>query len=352
MSSESGSGKDESAECDDATQVLFAIARNDCVTTWPSEVYRVRTAAGRGGAGTSTPWFAPGGVRMSQSPGPVVTRRRLGGELKRLREGLGLKLEDVARSLECSPSKISRLENGKGVPRWRDVRDMLEVYRVPEGDERKRLLDWAQSGRAPMWWQDYADVLAPDMALYVEYEWDAARIDAYEAHIVHGLLQTRDYARGALRSFWSGNLDEGQIERLVDVRMRRQKALAADHGLTFRCVLDESTLYRVVETAEVLAEQVEHLIHIAEAEHVDVRVLPFSAGLVPASRESFAKLQFSAGIEHGIVYIERPVQSEFLADRGDIARYDRRMAALVDASLPEHDSVPLMKRALRRMVDA
>ncbi|GAA4911530.1 helix-turn-helix domain-containing protein [Actinomycetospora succinea] len=282
-----------------------------------------------------------------------MTRRRLGGELRRLRDGLGLKLEDVARNLDCSPSKISRLENGKGVPRWRDVRDMLDVYRVPEGDERERLLDWARTGRTPMWWSDYSDVLAPDMAMYVEYEWDAARIDAYEAHIVHGLLQTRDYARGVLRSAWGGTHSVAQIERLAEVRMRRQGALTADHGLTFRCVLDESTLYRVVESAEVLAHQVEHLIHIAEAEHVDVRVLPFSAGLVPASRESFAKLQFTAGIEHGIVYVERPgTASEFLADRNEVSLHDRRMAALVAASLSEDESVPLMKRALRRIGDA
>jgi transcriptional regulator with XRE-family HTH domain len=289
---------------------------------------------------------------MTWSPGPVVTRRRLGGELRRLREGLGLKLEDVARSLECSPSKISRLENGKGVPRWRDVRDMLDVYRVPDGEHRERLLEWARTGRAPTWWQAYADVLDPSMALYVEYEWDAARIDAYEAHIVHGLLQTRDYARGALRSFWGGTLTQAQIERLVEVRMRRQEALTADHGLTFRCVLDESTLYRVVDNADVLAAQVEHLIHIAEAEHVDLRVLPFSAGLVPASRESFSKLQFSAGIEHGLIYVERPVASEFLVDLDDVAVHDQRLAGLIDASLPEDEAVPLMKRALRRMADA
>ena len=290
---------------------------------------------------------------MSQSPGPVVTRRRLGGELRRLREGLGLKLEDVARSLECSQSKISRLENGKGVPRWRDVRDMLEVYRVPEGEERERLLDWARTGRAPMWWSDFSDVLPPDMATYVEYEWDAARIDAYEVHIVHGLLQTRDYARGVLRAAWGDARTEAQIERLVDVRMRRQEALKEEHGLTFRCVLDESTLYRQVVDSAVLSRQIEHLIDVAEVEHVDVRVLPFSAGLLPASRESFSRLCFSTGIEHGLVFVERPGgASEFLADPGDIAVHDRRMAALVEASLPEDQSVPLMKRALRRMGDA
>ena len=288
---------------------------------------------------------------MTWSPGPVVTRRRLGGELRRLREGRSLKLEDVARRLDCSPSKISRLENGKGVPRWRDVRDMLEVYDVADGDQRERLLEWARTGRAPTWWQSYADVLDPDMATYVEYEWDAARIDAYEAHIVHGLLQTRDYALGALRSFWGRTLSSAKIERLVEVRMRRQEALTADHGLTFRCVLDESTLYRVVGSIDVLAGQVEHLIEIAEAEHIDLRVLPFSAGLVPASRESFSKLQFSEGIEHGLIFVERPVASEFLAEPGEVAVHDQRLAGLIEASLPEDEAVPLMKRALRRMGD-
>ena len=137
---------------------------------------------------------------MTWSPGPVVTRRRLGGELKRLREGRRLKLEDVARRLECSPSKISRLENGKGVPRWRDVRDMLDVYDVPDGDERERLLRpgrgrarrrcgggrTATSCRRP--WRRTSSSSGT-----------RARIDAYEPHIVHGLLQTRDYARAVLQ---------------------------------------------------------------------------------------------------------------------------------------------------------
>lgn len=289
---------------------------------------------------------------MTWSPGPVVTRRRLGGELRRLREGAGLKLEDVARRLECSPSKISRLENGKGVPRWRDVRDMLEVYDVADADMRERLESWARTGQAPKWWQAFADVLPSDTALYVEYEWDAARIDAYEAHVVHGLLQTRDYARGVLQAAWGQAYTPAQIDTMVEVRMQRQKALAEDHGLVFRCVLDESTLYRVVGDAQTLAQQVEHLIEIAEAEHVDVRVLPFAAGLVPASRESFARLRFPVGIEHGLVYVERPgTASEFIADHADVATYDRRLATLIDASLPEEDSVPLMKRALRRMTD-
>ncbi|MDQ3152316.1 MAG: helix-turn-helix domain-containing protein, partial [Actinomycetota bacterium] len=51
-----------------------------------------------------------------------MPRRRLGAELRNLREQAGLKIEDIAAELECSPSKVSRLETGKGIPKSRDVR--------------------------------------------------------------------------------------------------------------------------------------------------------------------------------------------------------------------------------------
>jgi transcriptional regulator with XRE-family HTH domain len=287
---------------------------------------------------------------MTWSPGPVVTRRRLGGELRRLREGAGLKLEDVARRLECSPSKISRLENGKGVPRWRDVRDMLEVYEVADGEQRERLESWARTGQAKMWWQAYNDVLPPVMATYVELEWDAARIRAYEAYVVHGLLQTRDYARTVLHNAFGSAMSERSVEKLVDVRMRRQEALTPSHGLSFHCVLDESTLYRVVGSPNILRAQIEHLIAAADADHVDVRVLPFSAGLVPGSREAFAKLDFSEGIDHGLVYVERPgTAGEFLADLTEIADHESWLEGLYAAALSESDSIPLLERAVRRI---
>jgi transcriptional regulator with XRE-family HTH domain len=285
---------------------------------------------------------------MTWSPGPVVTRRRLGGELRRLREGAGLKLEDVARRLECSPSKISRLENGKGVPRTRDVRDMLDTYGVPE-ELRTLLLGWSKSGQARMWWQEYSDVLPPVMATYVELEWDAYRITAYEPHVVHGLLQTRDYARAVLDNVFGSSMSDEAIGRLVDVRMRRQEALTADHGLNFECVLDESTLHRVVGSARVQREQVEHLITIAEAEHVDVRVLPFAAGLLPSGLDSFAKLQYD-GFAEDMIYIEQPgTAGELIDDSVGVAERTDRLAALQAAALSEKDSIPLMEDAIRRI---
>jgi transcriptional regulator with XRE-family HTH domain len=284
---------------------------------------------------------------MTWSPGPVMTRRRLGGELKRLRDLSGLKLEDVAKRLECSPSKISRLENGKGIPRTRDVRDMLDAYGIPEGEQRKRLLEWSRTGQAPMWWREYADVLPSGVDTYVELEWDASRICAYESHLVHGLLQTPEYAAAILDRFWGQGRPGADVSRMVEVRIRRQEALRADHGLMFRCVLDESTLYRSAGSAAVLRGQLEHLVDVASAEHVDVRVLPFTAGLATIDVSSFAKIEFSAGLESGLVYVEST--NAFITDPAEIATYERRMADIVNASLTEDMSVPLIERAIRRL---
>lgn len=284
---------------------------------------------------------------MTWSPGPVVTRRRLGGELKRLRDLSGLKLEDVAKRLECSPSKISRLENGKGIPRTRDVRDMLDAYGVLAGEQRERLLEWSRTGRAPMWWRQYADVLSPGTATYIELEWDAARICAYESHLVHGLLQTPEYAAVVLDRVWGSTRSKADVARMVDVRMRRQEALRAEHGLMFRCVLDESTLYRVAGSPSVLLGQLRHLVETATAEHVDVRVLPFAAGLVAADVAPFAKLEFSTGLESGLVYVESA--AAFVSEPDEIAPHERQMADILTAALPEAESVPLIEEAIRRL---
>lgn len=287
---------------------------------------------------------------MTWAPGPVVTRRRLGGELKRLRLGKKLRLEEVARQLRCSPSKLSRLENGKGIPKMRDVEDLLDVYEVPEGRQRDQLLDWSGTGQQPMWWSEFRDVLPSSTEVYLDMEWDAQRVKSYEAHVPHGLLQTRDYARAVLATAWRGRLDDAQINRLVEVRMRRQEALSPAHGLRLCCVLDESTLYRVVGSTAVLREQIRHLMTAAEPESVELRILPFSAGLVvSASQGAFARLEFGENLSESLVYLERPHgESEFIAERPTVAMYNERFDALLGASLPEDESMWLLAQAHRR----
>ena len=80
---------------------------------------------------------------MTVRRSPTVRRRRLGLELRRLRESAGVTIDVVADRLECSSSKISRIETGHTGATTRDVRDMLAVYGVDgaAADELVQVMD-------------------------------------------------------------------------------------------------------------------------------------------------------------------------------------------------------------------
>jgi transcriptional regulator with XRE-family HTH domain len=108
---------------------------------------------------------------------PTGRRRRLGAELRRLREDAGLTIDRVAEALECSQSKVSRIETGQVSATPRDVRDMLELYRVSEA-QREAMIQIAREARQRGWWQTFVDV--PDgVPAYVGLEVAATSIDIY-----------------------------------------------------------------------------------------------------------------------------------------------------------------------------
>src|SRR5215831_18516860 len=126
---------------------------------------------------------------MTTRQSPTVRRRRLGLELRRLRETAGVTIEYVADRLECSASKISRIERGHSGATPRDVRDMLAVYGV-RGPAAEELVQVAREARQKGWWHLYGTVLT---GAYVGLEADAEQVRAYEAQCVPGLFQTAEY---------------------------------------------------------------------------------------------------------------------------------------------------------------
>ena len=82
----------------------------------------------------------------------------LGIGLRQLRLDAGMTINNVAGTLECSESKISRIETGRVSASPREVRDMLQLYGVA-GEERQELLRAARDARKKSWWHAYSDVL-------------------------------------------------------------------------------------------------------------------------------------------------------------------------------------------------
>ena len=83
---------------------------------------------------------------MPRGSSPTLRKRRLVAELRRLREAADLTIEEVAERLECSASKVSRIETGRVGVTPRDVRDMLDAYGAGP-DTRDELVQLAREAR-------------------------------------------------------------------------------------------------------------------------------------------------------------------------------------------------------------
>jgi transcriptional regulator with XRE-family HTH domain len=255
-------------------------------------------------------------VSVATRGSPSIQRRRLGIELRRQREQAGLTIEDVATHLECSASKISRIENGQVSATPRDVRDMLALYGVAE-EQLHAMMQMAREARVKGWWHSYSDL--GNVAL-VGFEAAAAIINTYEGLLVPSLLQTAEYARAVLRLL-RRDLSPNAIERRVEFRMARQSLLAGPKPPTFWVVLDEAVLRRSVGGRGVMSEQMHHLIEMSQSPNITVQVLPFEVGEHPGMSGSFTILAFAEQADPNVVYLENYSSDLYLDDLEIVHQY-------------------------------
>ncbi|MEU6552860.1 MULTISPECIES: helix-turn-helix domain-containing protein [unclassified Streptomyces] len=255
---------------------------------------------------------------MASNVNPTVRRRRLGQELRRLRELKGMTAEEVAERLLVSQSKISRLENGRRSISQRDVRDLCGVYEVEDQRIVDSLMEMARDSRQQGWWHAFGDI---PYSVYIGLETDAESLRVYEPQLVTGLLQTRAYAEALVQ----GALPEtstADIDKRVQVRLRRQERITAENNpLRLWVVLDEAALRRVVGSKLVMREQLEYLIEMSQLPHVTVQVLPFEVGAHPGLNGQYAILEFADAADSSVVYLEGVTSDLYLEKAQDVQKY-------------------------------
>jgi transcriptional regulator with XRE-family HTH domain len=212
------------------------------------------------------------------TPGsPTVRRRRLAAELRSIRESKGKSGDVVAAALRWSPSKISRYELARTGLKPGEVEKLLDYYGVT-GPRRALLLTLAEDAAQRGWWEEYADFLSPDYQQFIGLEHEAASMAIWHVEVVAGLFQTEAYARHIIGSYNQVEpIAPGMVDRLVKVRMQRQRVLTREPRPQLSVVLDESVLRRRVGNEAVMHEQLKRLMHEAERPNVSLRILPLNA---------------------------------------------------------------------------
>ena len=278
---------------------------------------------------------------MPEVHSPTLRRRELGALLRALRNQKGLTVEQVAESLLCSPSKVSRMETGQGGATARDVRDLCILYDVTDEAERDRMMTLAREGKGPARWQRYE--LA--YATYAELEEEALAISAFQSSVVHGLLHTADYARANHESSMP-RLDPGQINLQIEAKLARQRILTQANPPSFAVVLDEAALHRLVGGRQVMTAQLTKVLDMSALPNVTVQVLPFELGAHPALESNFTILQLP-DTAPGVVFVEGMIGSTYLDRPEDLKRYHDVFNELQSIALSPKDTSDLIARLCR-----
>nr|WP_018538653.1 helix-turn-helix transcriptional regulator [Streptomyces sp. SID8354] len=294
--------------------------------------------------------YGAGGARtVASNVNPTVRRRRLGQELRRLREDKGLTAEQVAERLLVSQSKISRLENGRRSISQRDVRDLCGVYEVEDRRIVDSLMQMAKDSRQQGWWHAFGDI---PYSVYIGLETEAASLRTYESLLVPGLLQTPGYAEAVI----PGTVPElapEDLEKRIQVRMRRQERVRdTERPLRLWVVLDESALRRVVGSHLIMREQLEHLVEVSKLPHVTVQVLPYGAGAHAGMSGTFSILEFDDAADSSVVYIEGVTSDLYLEKTNDVHKYTIMYEHLRAQALSADASREFIAEAAKRHADA
>ncbi|WP_253770772.1 helix-turn-helix domain-containing protein [Goodfellowiella coeruleoviolacea] len=277
---------------------------------------------------------------------PTVGRRWLAQELRRLREAAGYKQADVAKRLRCNSTRIAHLESMRTLPSGPDLEVVLPYFGVP-----KERVEWylqvCDLSRKKGWW-DGNQAIPKWFSFYVGLEWGASEIHSWDTSLVQGLLQTRGYAEVIIRD--GATVPEEVIQEQVQTRLRRQEALQRkENPLTLHAIMDEAALRRRVGNAEIMREQLQHLVTLNSHPRITIQVMPFEAGQHRGQLGSFKWLGFPQDGDDGLVYLENQHGGLYLEEPEELATFAADFAELRKRALSPKASVALIAKIVKEL---
>lgn len=254
---------------------------------------------------------------MSDAVSPTLRRRRLGSELRRLREAQKKSAMAVARKIGTSQTKLSGAEGARRKLSDDQLSLLLDELAVPEGKAQELRILHQQADQLG-WWENYSDVLPDNVELLVGLEAGAAWIREYHEAALPALLQTEEYTHALVGAAFP-YLRSTDLPRLVEFRLERQRKLD-DPQFRLTVVVNEGALRRWVGGREVMTRQLQHLLadpHQYRAT-VEVHVLPYEAGEHACLGQEFSLISFPEPEDPETVFLDYGNASGFLEKQSEI----------------------------------
>lgn len=263
---------------------------------------------------------------------PIATprSRALGFGLRKTRQERGFGLRQLARATGVHPAELSNWELGLRVPKVEEVALLLGQLRVSV-EERGRLFELAEHAREPNWLEKEMPDAPAILTTLAEYERTAASIFSWQPMVVHGLLQTPDYARAILAY---GGSPAQLVEQRLRVRTIRQAAIREYRAPECSILLGESALRQPIGGPEIHLDQLRHLLELPR--RLAVRIVPFGGGFHPGLNGSFSVFEYSD--LPAIVFLDQHRGSAYIYDEDQVADYKSAAKTMASLALSADES--------------
>jgi transcriptional regulator with XRE-family HTH domain len=272
--------------------------------------------------------------------GSSIQLRRLGAELRRLREATARTQTDVGVAIGRTHTTLVNWEQGKTKISKSDLVCLLAELRAPddvrEGLEQLR----GESKQGAGQWVAYSlpDWLRP----LVSFEEDAVAVTTFAPVVIPGLLQTEDYAR-AIHVAGPYATAPDHVDRWVAARLRRQQRLTGTTPLALHCVISEAALRLEVGGPAVITSQLRRLLDATEAGNITIQVLPSHAGAHPALASNLTVLHFAdATADPPLGYFDGPFGGYLVSDGSEVTSMVHMCADVQKMALTEADSMTML----------
>jgi len=273
-----------------------------------------------------------------EAHGATVAKRRLSRRLLQLRVQSGYTANHVCDMLNWGRGKVGRFEaNQWKRPEMSDIRDLLRIYDVAEG-EREQLEELAIQARARPWWRDYSDIFENE---FPGFENDASRIRVFMPLVLPGLLQSQDYAEAFMRI---GPRPPSWRRKVLDTRLRRQEILSrpGDTPLLTAVITEASLRYQWGPRSD-RRDQIEHLIDMGRRPNIDLRIQRFTDGPPPGLSSAINIFDFAEG-EPSIAFTETDFALVEVSDPDQVSRYIQSFEKAVDGALEPSDTAIYLRQ--------
>jgi len=255
-------------------------------------------------------------------------QRRLGHELKKLREQAGLSAGEAADRIGMGRGQLSHIEAGRTSilsDRLRHLCQVTGCESVPYIDALVAMSEATGKG----WWSGYKGNIGSAAMNLAELEAGAATLHSHEALFIPGLLQTEAYIRTI---FSNPKLNVRDIDEATAFRLERQAILTAEDAPAFHAVIHEAALRMRFGGPAVLREQLLHLIEVAQLPNVTIQIFPFGADLDAALSGTFLHT-ITRVRELSTIVLDHPAGPLYLSDDEHLAMYDTMFDQLAESAL-------------------